>query len=137
MGVPRLHDADAHVPLGPARADRPLPGPARGDPRPHAFDPPTELWPPERMDRGPWPAVHAHPSRRGAICFLRYGLPINSSDLAWRLLKEKSTLIVPGDQFGMDGYIRIGMGHAGPYLSEGLGRIDGVLRALAAEKGAP
>jgi aspartate/methionine/tyrosine aminotransferase len=57
--------------------------------------------------------------------------------LAWRLLKEKSTLIVPGDQFGMDGYIRIGMGHAGPYLSEGLGRIDGLLRALAAEKSAP
>jgi len=68
---------------------------------------------------------------------LRYGLRINSSDLAWRLLKEKSTLIVPGDQFGIDGYIRIGMGHAGPYLSEGLGRIDGILRALVAEKGTP
>src|SRR5437016_14560310 len=70
MGVPRLHDADAHVPLGPARADRPFLGPARGDPRPHAFDPPTELWPPERMDRGPWPALHAHPSRRGRPLFL-------------------------------------------------------------------
>src|SRR5256886_664094 len=46
------------------------------------------------------------PPVAGAICFLRYGLPINSSDLAWRLLKEKSTLIVAGDQFGMDGYIR-------------------------------
>ena len=77
------------------------------------------------------------PPVAGAICLLRYGLRINSSDLAWRLLKEKSTLIVPGDQFGMDGYIRIGMGHAGPYLSEGLGRIDGLLRALAAEKSAP
>jgi hypothetical protein len=37
----------------------------------------------------------------------------------------------------MDGYIRIGMGHAGAYLSEGLGRIDAVLRALAADKGKP
>src|SRR5439155_1424251 len=27
------------------------------------------------------------PPVAGAICFLRYGLPINSSDLAWRLLK--------------------------------------------------
>jgi len=75
------------------------------------------------------------PPEAGAICFLRYGLPINSSDLAWRLLKEKSTLIVPGDHFGMDGYIRIGMGHAGPYLSEGLGRIDATLQTIAAEKG--
>src|SRR5438034_205433 len=30
----------------------------------------AELWPPERMDRGPWPAVHAHPSRRGRHLFL-------------------------------------------------------------------
>src|SRR2546427_13063086 len=70
VGVPRLHDADPHVSLGPARADRPFLRPARGDPRPHAFDPATELWPPERMDRGPWPAVYAHPSRRGRHLFL-------------------------------------------------------------------
>jgi aspartate/methionine/tyrosine aminotransferase len=75
------------------------------------------------------------PPVAGAICLLRYGLRINSSDLAWRLLKEKSTLIVPGDHFGMDGYIRIGMGHAATYLSDALGRIDETLRALAAEKG--
>ncbi|MGI0149662.1 MAG: aminotransferase class I/II-fold pyridoxal phosphate-dependent enzyme, partial [Thermoplasmata archaeon] len=75
------------------------------------------------------------PPAAGAICFLRYGLPINSSDLAWRLLKEKSTLLVPGDHFGMDGYIRLGMGHAGAYLSGGLARIDALLRELASEKG--
>jgi len=89
-----------------------------------------------------WIGVHGSmfthiPPIAGAICFLRYSLRINSSDLAWRLLKEKSTLIVPGDQFGMDGYIRIGMGHAGTYLSEALGRVDETLRELAAEKGAP
>src|SRR5205807_1770877 len=85
-----------------------------------------------------WIGVHGSmfthiPPIAGAICFLRYSLRINSSDLAWRLLKEKSTLIVPGDQFGMDGYIRIGMGHAGTYLSEALGRVDETLRELAAE----
>lgn len=75
------------------------------------------------------------PPVAGAICFLRYGIPINSSDLAWRLLREKSTLLVPGDQFGMDGYIRIGLGHAGGYLSEALARIDALLRDLIVEKG--
>ena len=75
------------------------------------------------------------PPTAGAICFLRYALRINSSDLAWRLLKEKSTLIVPGDHFGMDGYIRIGMGDAPAYLTQGLERIDALLRELRAEKG--
>lgn len=74
------------------------------------------------------------PPTAGAICFLRYALRINSSDLAWRLLKEKSTLIVPGDHFGMDGYIRIGMGDAAGYLTQGLARIDALLRELRAEK---
>jgi len=75
------------------------------------------------------------PPTAGAICFLRYALRINSSDLAWRLLKERSTLIVPGDHFGMDGYIRIGMGDAPAYLTQGLERIDALLRELRAEKG--
>ena len=75
------------------------------------------------------------PPTAGAICFLRYALGVNSSDLAWRLLKEKSTLIVPGDHFGMDGYIRVGMGDAPAYLTHGLERIDALLRELRAEKG--
>ena len=77
------------------------------------------------------------PPTAGAIAFLRYGLRINSSNLAWRLLKEQSTLIVPGDHFEMDGFIRIGIGPAGAYLAEGLRRIDALLRALLKETGAP
>ena len=73
------------------------------------------------------------PPTAGAICYLRYALRINSSDLARRLLKEKSTLIVPGDQFGMDGFIRIGMGDAHGYLMKGLARIDALLRELKTE----
>ncbi|TLZ46190.1 MAG: aminotransferase class I/II-fold pyridoxal phosphate-dependent enzyme, partial [Methanobacteriota archaeon] len=77
------------------------------------------------------------PPRAGAICFIRYGWRVNSSDLAWRLLKEKSVLLVPGDQFGMDGFIRIGMGHSGTYLSDGLARIDALFEELVEEKGVP
>lgn len=75
------------------------------------------------------------PPTAGAICFLRYALRINSSELAWRLLKEKSTLIVPGDHFGMDGFIRIGIGDARAYLTHGLERIDALLREIQMEKG--
>lgn len=83
-------------------------------------------------------ALFAHiPPAAGAICFLRYAMRINSTDLAWRLLKERSTLIVPGDHFGMDGYLRIGMGHPETYIEAGLARIDGLLEQLAAEKGRP
>ncbi len=81
-------------------------------------------------------ALFSHvPPTAGAICFLRYALRINSSELARRLLKEKSTLIVPGDHFGMDGFIRIGMGNAHGYLTKGLARIDALLRDLKAETG--
>lgn len=75
------------------------------------------------------------PPAAGAICFLRYALDMNSSELARRLRTEKSTLIVPGDHFGMDGYIRIGIGNAKGHLVGGLDRIDAFLRALKAGRG--
>lgn len=74
------------------------------------------------------------PPAAGAICYLRYALDVNSSELAERLRTEKSVLIVPGDQFGMDGYIRIGMGDAKAYLMAGLDRIDALLRDLGAQR---
>lgn len=75
------------------------------------------------------------PPTAGAIAYLRYALNINSSDLAERLRREKSVLIVPGDQFGMDGYIRIGMGDDKAYFTGGLNRIDELLRELKAGRG--
>jgi hypothetical protein len=77
--------------------------------------------------------AHVAPAA-GAICYIRYGLGINSSDLAERLRTQKSVLIVPGDQFGMDGYIRIGMGDATAYLTSGLDSIDELLRELSAQR---
>jgi aspartate/methionine/tyrosine aminotransferase len=82
-------------------------------------------------------ALFSHvPPTAGAFCYLRYSLPVNSSDLAWRLLKEKSTLVVPGDHFGMDGYMRLGLGNSQGDLPKALGRVDELFRALRAEKGA-
>lgn len=74
--------------------------------------------------------IAAHPQNlsltdpeAGAIAFLRYHMKINSSELAERLRKEKSVLIVPGDHFGMDGYMRIGYGPEKEYLETALSLI--------------
>ncbi len=67
------------------------------------------------------------PPKAGAIAYLKYTLNVNSTELAERLLKEKKTLIVPGDQFHMDRYIRIGYGGAQDQLEAGLARVGEVL----------
>ena len=64
------------------------------------------------------------PPQAAAIAFVRYRLDINSTELAERLIREKSVLIVPGDHFGMDKFIRISYGLPQDYLTEGLDRIQ-------------
>lgn len=66
----------------------------------------------------------------GAIVYVRYHDPINSTALVDRLRVEKSVLIVPGDHFGMDGYLRIGFGSETRYLRDGLDRLADLLRGL-------
>lgn len=70
------------------------------------------------------------PPKAGAIAYLKYSLRINSTELAERLLREKSTLIVPGDHFGMDSYLRIGYGSEREHLIAGLERIGDLLSSL-------
>ena len=64
------------------------------------------------------------PPQAAAIAFLRYQLNVNSTELAIKLIQEKSVLIVPGDHFGMDKFIRISYGLPQNYLTEGLKRIQ-------------
>ncbi len=61
---------------------------------------------------------------------MRYAFEINSSQLAQRLKDEQSVLIVPGDHFQMDGYMRLGYGLPKSELEEALDRIETVLRSL-------
>jgi aspartate/methionine/tyrosine aminotransferase len=72
-----------------------------------------------------------HEPRAGAICYTRYDLDINSSALARRLKDEQSVLVVPGDHFHMDGYLRIGYGVPTDELLDALDRIEAVLGSLA------
>ena len=63
-----------------------------------------------------------YPSQAAAIAFVRYNLDINSTELVTRMMKEKSVLMVPGDHFGLDNYLRISFGLPHDYLRDGLDR---------------
>jgi aspartate/methionine/tyrosine aminotransferase len=67
----------------------------------------------------------------GAIVYVRYDHPINSTTLVNRLREEKSVLIVPGDHFGMDGYLRLGFGEPPEYNRAGLDRLRELLASIA------
>jgi len=69
--------------------------------------------------------------RAGAIAYLRYLWKVNSTELVLRLRDEQSVLIVPGDHFGMDGFLRVGYGNEPHDLTGGLKGIDAVLDVLA------
>jgi len=56
------------------------------------------------------PTLWHVPPDAGAIAFVRYAHQIGSTELVERLKDERSVLVVPGDHFGMDGYLRIGFG---------------------------
>jgi len=60
------------------------------------------------------------PPRAGAITFVRYNLGINSTELVNKLIHEKSVLLVPGDHFEMDHYLRFGFGEKEKKLLEAL-----------------
>ena len=70
------------------------------------------------------------PPQAGAICFARYDLKINSTELVERLIREKSVLLVPGDHFEMDGYLRFGYGPERGYLLRALGRVEEILKKI-------
>lgn len=60
------------------------------------------------------------PPKAGGMCFLRYHHRINSTELATKLRDEKRLLVLPGDVYGMDHYIRLGIGERPDYLRAGL-----------------
>ena len=73
----------------------------------------------------------------GAIVYVRYDHAINSTTLVNRLREEKSVLIVPGDHFGMDGYLRLGFGEPPEYNKAGLDRLKELLATLPVTASAP
>ena len=71
------------------------------------------------------------PPQAAAIAWVKYGMTINSTELTTRLLEASpSVLVVPGDHFGMDGYLRISFGLNETYLQNGLSAVSRVLHQL-------
>ncbi len=70
------------------------------------------------------------PPEAAAIAFIKYDLDINSTDLVMKLIKERSVMIVPGDHFGLDGFLRVSYGLPKDYLLGGLNAISEVLSNL-------
>jgi aspartate/methionine/tyrosine aminotransferase len=69
----------------------------------------------------------------GAIAFLRRDLGMPSATFVDRLIREESTMVVPGEHFLLDGYLRVGYGMPTEQLQAGLARISALLsRAPAA-----
>jgi aspartate/methionine/tyrosine aminotransferase len=73
----------------------------------------------------------------GAIVYVKYSHAINSTALVTRLRQEKSVLIVPGDHFGMDGYLRLGFGEPPEYNRAGLDRLQELLKTLSPAPASP
>lgn len=89
--------------------------------------PMLERWLQDRADAFAWT-----PPEAGGICYVRYHHGINSTTLVNRLRDEKSVLLVPGDHFGMDHYLRIGYGETPEYVTAGLARVHDLLSTLEA-----
>ena len=66
----------------------------------------------------------------GAIAAVRYTYDINSTELVERIRDGKSVLLVPGDHFDMDRFLRIGFGDHPGHLSAGLELVAEVLDGL-------
>ncbi len=69
------------------------------------------------------------PPMAGGMAFMGYQLPINSTELSHWLREQESVFIVPGDCYGMDHYIRIGIGSEKNYLLEGLHKMSHAITA--------
>jgi len=70
------------------------------------------------------------PPDAGAFCFLKYRYGIPSLELCQRVMKNQSTLIVPGTHLGMEGYLRIWIGAQPEFMRKGLERIGNELGRL-------
>lgn len=84
-----------------------------------------------------WVAAHADilswkPPRGGLLALLHYRLDIPSLDLANLLAEEYSVMLAPGSAFGLEQYLRIGIGQDPPLFAAGLDRVSTCLSDLRA-----
>ena len=77
------------------------------------------------------PLLHWTRPQAGAICFFGYSYDIDSVPFVDRLIRERSTMVVPGAHFLSERHLRIGFGTPEATLRAGLAEIDAELAAIA------
>jgi aspartate/methionine/tyrosine aminotransferase len=83
-------------------------------------------WMDQAADRLQW-----IPPRAGAMAWMRYDHPLGSCELAERMRTDHSVLLVPGEHFGSEGWLRIGFGAQSDKLERGLERLATLLDTAA------
>ncbi len=63
------------------------------------------------------------PPQAGAICFARHHSPLPGPELVERVRLTQDVLLVPGEHFGLAGYIRFGFGNHREELEAALARV--------------
>ena len=86
-----------------------------------------EEWTQEFKDIFEWEKPEA-----GAMVFIKYSLPITSKNLMQKILQDKNTLIIAGEDFGVESHIRIGIGLEVNDLKIALSRVGEVIREIRA-----
>ena len=74
--------------------------------------------------------LHWTPPVAGSICFFSYTWPIDSVALSDRLIRDWSTMVVPGAHFSAERHLRIGFGMSPRVLDAGLAALDRLLADL-------
>jgi len=91
----------------------------------------NERWPAlEDWASGRSRELHWTPPVAGAICFFSYRYPIDSMPLVDRLIRDYSTMIVPGVHFKAERHLRIGFGGPSHILHAGLAALDRLLATI-------
>ena len=65
-----------------------------------------------------------HPPQAGAICWVRYRQAASALDIVEKLRAEHGVLLVPGEHFGMPGYLRFGYGNELQHFQEALAEAE-------------
>lgn len=76
-----------------------------------------------------WTASHRDiffmiPPQAGAIAYIHQNLDISSRELCEQLRKQKNVLVINGECFNMNNFIRIGLGSEASFLQKGLRLFD-------------
>ena len=76
------------------------------------------------------PLIDWIPAQAGSVAFLKLNLEMPTEVFCLKLIEEKSTFLVPGSCFEMEGFLRIGFGNETKTLQEGLKRLTEFLDTL-------